>query len=161
MGPTPRTPTRTARQRREVSAGSPARPPAPRVLSQHPFPSFRVFPPPAGPNALAAGLGGDPGERSCRVGVGRGARGATVSCKMGDPGCKRRWKDRDPWGEPREEVSGQKNMWSLAPCRAGTSPTSLPSSLQGLGVGEGRRPPDSLWDLSLNAAVEAGVRCRG
>lgn len=65
-------------------------------------------------------------------------------------------------GESRENKHlGKRNERSPAPSRAGTSPTSHPSSGGGLGIGEGRRPPGLPWDLSLNAAVEAGVRCRG
>lgn len=137
--------------------------PAPRPVRPEPAPGpFSLSSgPPRGQTRWPTDLGADSEERSCGVGVGRGARERPQAAKWGIPGAG--GDGGTGIGEESRERKhlGGRNKRSLAPSRAGTSPTAPPSSQQGLGVGEGRRPPGSPWDLSLNAAVEAGVRCRG
>lgn len=87
--------------------------------------------------------------------MGRGVRGATTGCKMGDPGSRRRRGDPDPWREQRGSLraGGTYALWpfpGLVP-----SPPLTRSSPRVWGVRNGRGPPDAPWDLSLNAAVEA------
>lgn len=96
------------------------------------------------------GLGGDPGERSFGVGVGRGAGGAVASCKMGEPRCRQRRGDRDRWRGQRGGVltGGTRALGQFGAFRR----------VWGLGRGGTAR---RARDLSLNAAVEARVRCRG
>lgn len=53
------------------------------------------------------------------------------------------------------KLKGRRNVRSLALSRASTFPTPHPELSKGLGVRNGRGPPDAPWDLSLNAAVEA------
>lgn len=50
----------------------------------------RPQPAPQPGQARGPRLGGNPGEPSYGVGVGRGVRGATASCKMGEPECRQR-----------------------------------------------------------------------
>lgn len=80
------------------------------------------------------GLGGDPGERSFGVGVGRGAGGAVASCKMGEPGCRQRRGDRDRWRRQRGGVwteralSGSSELSVGSGGWGGEGPTGVPGT---------------------------------
>lgn len=141
-----------------MSAGSPA-PPRPARPQPAPTPFPLCFPAPGRARRAGRGLGADPGERSCGVGVGRGARGATASCKMGEPGCRRRWGGIG--GESREKASGQEERALSGPFQGRYLPHLSSELSEGTGVWEGKGTARLARDLSLNAAVEAGVRCRG
>lgn len=138
-----------------------SRPSSPRASSARTQSLPCVFPPPAGPGARAADL--ERIQESGVAGWGWGWGGAPEerpqAAKWGIPGAG--GDGEESVGRAEGKRLGRRNVRSLAPSRASTSPTSHPSSPQGLGFGEGREPPGSPQDLSLNAAVEAGVRCRG
>lgn len=69
-------------------------------------------------------------------GVGRGARGGTASCKMGEPECRRRWGGIG--GESREKASGQEERALAGPFQGQYLPHLSSELSAGSGVWGGK-----------------------
>lgn len=151
--------------------GVPCRPPAPRVLSRHPVPPRSSRPRPGrargGPRTWRESRSAE-----LRGGGGEGAGGATASCKMGEPGCKRRWGGTGGGGSrERKSLGFRGNPRSLARSRAGSAPISPIRALGriwGLRRGGDRRarpgtslsPRMLLWKLRSDVVAKKGSRRR-
>lgn len=120
-------------------------------------------PRPAPPPGPARGQLTWRGSRQAELGGGSGEGRQRSRGEMQNGGARVQAAERGPGSVERTERKrlGRRNARSLPVPGPVPPPRLTPSSPQGPGAWEGRGQPGAPWDLSLLAAVGAGVRCRG